>query len=87
MIVKYSPIIEAQMCLFYSRLSEREQRLYAAVESQKFGYGGKSYIIGLFKIHHYTLNKGIGELTNPELYGIVGVNKQRLCGGGRKKKL
>jgi hypothetical protein len=85
MIEKYAPFIELQMQTFYSRLPEKEQRHYAALEAQKFGYGGKSYIMGLFKLHHKTLNKGIAELTTPELYATLPVHKQRRSGGGRKK--
>jgi hypothetical protein len=85
MIEKYSPEIERQMQSFYGRLPEKEQRHYAALEAQKFGYGGKAYIIRLFNIHHKTLNKGIAELTTPELYATLPVGKQRRIGGGRKK--
>lgn len=86
MIKKYPPQVEAQMQGFYSRLKEREQRLYAAIESQKFGYGGKAYIMRLLDIHHMTLNKGIKELGLTEPYASLPVGKQRRVGGGRKKK-
>jgi hypothetical protein len=85
MIEKYTESVEIQMQSFYKRLPEKAQRHYAALEAQKFSYGGKAYIIRLFGIHHKTLNKGIAELTNPELYTTVPVNKQRRSGGGRKK--
>jgi hypothetical protein len=85
MIEKYTAAIESQMQSFYSRLPEKEQRHYAALEAQKFEYGGKAYIIRLFKMNHRTLNKGIAELTTPELYATLPVNKQRRSGGGRKK--
>ncbi len=85
MIEKYTPEVESQMQTFYARLPEKEQRHYAALEAQKFGYGGKAYIIRLFNIHHKTLNKGITELTTPELYATLPVDKQRRPGGGRKK--
>lgn len=85
MIEKYTPAVEIQMQTFYARLPEKEQRHYAALEAQKFGYGGKAYIIRLFKINHRTLNKGIAELTTPELYATLPAHKQRRSGGGRKK--
>lgn len=85
MIEKYALEFESQMQSFYARLAEKEQRHYAALEAQKFGYGGKAYIIRLFNIHHKTLNKGIAELSTPELYATLPVDKQRRSGGGRKK--
>ena len=86
MIKKYSSAVEAQMQVFYSKLNEKEQRHFAALEAQKFGYGGKVYIMRLLALHHMTLNKGIAELNTPELYATLPVGKQRRAGGGRKKK-
>jgi hypothetical protein len=44
----YSPEIEIQMQEMFSRLSEKDKRLYAGVEALKFSYGGISYIAHLF---------------------------------------
>lgn len=87
MIIKYNSDIESQMRYFYNLLPEKEQRRYGALESQKFGYGGKAYIIRLLSINSKTLNRGLKELNNPALYTAVPVNRQRLAGGGRKKKI
>jgi len=86
MIERYSLVVEEQMRLFYSQLPEKEQRRYAALESEKFGYGGKAYIIRLLGIHHRPLNRGIEELRNPDLYNLLPSHRQRKAGGGRKKK-
>lgn len=82
----YHETIERQMVNFYSHLGEKAKRHYAAVEAQKFSYGGKAYIIRLLGIHHNTLNRGIKELNTPDLYSALPIDKQRLSGGGRKKK-
>ena len=43
----YSIEIEKQMQEVFSRLSEKDKRLYAGVEALKFPYGGISYIAQL----------------------------------------
>jgi hypothetical protein len=87
MIEKYPFAIEEQMQLFYSKLKERDQRHYAAIEAQKLGHGGKKYIQTLFNIHQKTLKRAIDELNTPELFATLPTVKQRRAGGGRKKKL
>ncbi len=39
-IQKYSLEIEVKMRAFYESLSEKDRRRYAAVETEKLGYGG-----------------------------------------------
>ncbi len=41
---KYSPEIEEQMRIVYNSLSEKDRRIYAAIEAQKLPRGGISYI-------------------------------------------
>jgi hypothetical protein len=84
-ISPYSTHVEAQMVSFYNNLSERQRRHYAAVESEKLGYGGKAYIIRLFGLRRNTLVKGIYELEHPEA-NVLSMGSQRKSGGGRKKK-
>ncbi|MGB0862421.1 MAG: hypothetical protein ACPGXZ_05855 [Saprospiraceae bacterium] len=74
------------MQFFFSKLSEKEQRHYAAQEAMKLGWGGKSYISELFQISQRRIRQGEKELNNLELYSEIPVNKQRRAGGGRKKK-
>ena len=82
---KYSELIEAQMVIHYRSLSELCKRHYAAVESLKLGYGGKSYICGLFKMGPNRLNRGLGEILSPSSSQTPVVGKIRCSGGGRKK--
>jgi hypothetical protein len=82
----YDPEIERLMRLHHSRLSEKEQRHYAAIEAQKLGHGGKRYIIRLLGISTRTLYKGIHELVDESKYAEIPKGKQRRPGGGRKKK-
>ena len=51
----YSNDIENQMQEAFDRLSEKDKRLYAGVESLKFPYGGISYIAQLFSCSRNTL--------------------------------
>jgi len=46
----YNSETEQLMQLHFSRLSEKEKRQYAGIESQKLRFGGKIYICKLFKI-------------------------------------
>jgi hypothetical protein len=83
----YNSETEQLMQLYFSRLSEKERRQYAGIESQKLGFGGKNYISKLFAISRNTLNKGLLELTQRTLYEQIPIGKQRRIGGGRKKNL
>ena len=47
---------------FYRRLSEKDRRWYAAVESDKLGHGGQQYIAELFGIDSKTIRQGLAEL-------------------------
>ncbi len=46
----------------FSRLSEKNKRLYARVEALKFPYGGISFIAQLFCCSRNTIRRGIDEL-------------------------
>lgn len=59
---RYNIDTESYMVLFFNSLNERDRRRYAAVESIKLGYGGVSYISGIFGIDDKTINKGLEEL-------------------------
>lgn len=45
----YPEEIERHMLNFYRSLSEKDRRRYAAVEAEKLGHGGKTYIADLFE--------------------------------------
>ncbi len=54
------------MQLHYSRLSRKDKRTYAAIESMKLGYGGISYISSVLGITRMRIYKGIRELTDEQ---------------------
>jgi hypothetical protein len=83
---RYEKSIEELMQVHYSRLSEKDRRLYAALESKKLGWGGQKYIRHLLQVGQKTIERGLRELENPELLDNIGTGRQRLTGGGRKKK-
>ena len=85
-MTKYNTEMEEKMKLYFSQLTEKDKRHYAALESEKLGYGSKTYLSLLFNISRARINRGIKELTNPEFYEQIPANKQRRIGGGRKKK-
>ena len=85
-MTRYNQEIERQMQLFFSGLSEKDQRQYAASESLKLGRGGQSYISGLFQISRFRIRTGEKELKDLDLYNQIPKGKQRRKGGGRKKK-
>ncbi|WP_375562296.1 hypothetical protein ACE193_07035 [Bernardetia sp. OM2101] len=83
----YTPELEELIQLHYSRLSEKDKHHYATLETEKLGYGGKTYISILLSISRPTLDKGLLELKAPSLYEQIPSDKQRRDGGGRKKNL
>ena len=80
---KYTEGILQLMRDYYQCLPERSRRHYAAIESQKLGYGGINYISRALNIDRKTIRKGIKELSIPvEEHSTF---RQRKSGGGRKK--
>jgi len=65
----------------YSKLSEKDRRVYAAVEALKLPRGGKSYMAALLGCSRNTILRGISELENPKL-----VLKDRIRGKGAGRK-
>lgn len=80
----YPPKIEKQMKKFFRTLSEKDRRLYAAIEALKLGHGGIEYISKLLGINPNTISRGIEELknlpNNPDHDERI-----RKLGGGRKQ--
>jgi len=72
------------MQLHYSRLSEKDRRQYAALESLKLGRGGITYISKILGVDRKTILQGRKELTL-DLQDPVLPGRQRMPGGGRKK--
>jgi len=50
------------MCHFFQTLSEKDQRRYAAVEAQRLGHGGITYVADLLGCSTKTISRGIDEL-------------------------
>lgn len=73
------------MQLHYSRLSEKDRRQYAALESLKLGRGGITYISKILAVDRDTITQGRKELTTDLGASTVGLGRQRKEGGGRKK--
>jgi hypothetical protein len=83
----YDETTEQLMQLYYSRLSEKDKRHYAAIEACKLPRGGIGYIVSLLGLSTRTLYKGISELSDTNKYAEIPTGKQRRVGGGRKKIL
>ncbi len=79
----YSSEIETGMRKFYSSLSEKDSRRYAAIEAQKLGYGGVTYICRILGCNDGTVRQGISDLEE----GLPNENRIRKSGGGRKAVL
>lgn len=73
------------MQLLYSRLSEKDRRQYAALETIKLGRGGMAYISTILGVDRGTILQGIKELTPTSKESPIPRDKQRRAGGGRKK--
>ncbi|MHC4093185.1 MAG: hypothetical protein ACYSVY_23440 [Planctomycetota bacterium] len=73
--------LSAAIILFFSLLDERQRRLYAGLESQKFGHGGDRKIAELLGLDPHTVAKGRRELFS----GEVDRERIRHKGGGRKR--
>jgi len=77
----YPSEIEKVIKETYSKLSEKDRRIYAAVEALKLPRGGKSYMANLLGCSRNTILRGISELNNPDL-----VLKDRIRGKGAGRK-
>ncbi len=84
MTLPYTQEIEFQMQELYSRLPEKNRRLYAGVEASKLGRGGVSYIARLFNCSRNTILRGIKELGEEE---VLDKDRNREVGGGRSPVL
>lgn len=83
MIQEYTEATKRVMRKFYETLSEKDRRRYAAVEAQKLGYGGISYISRVLGCAQGTIATGIRELEElPEGSGYEAQIRRE--GAGRK---
>lgn len=65
------------MILYFSQLSEKDKRHYAALEATKLGDGGKTYLCKLFGISQRRIRTGEKELNDLVLYREIPIGKQR----------
>jgi hypothetical protein len=73
---------EAAYALLREALNERQWRLYVALEAQKYGYGGISRVAREARTTRATIQKGIAELQQGQVYRDG--ERIRGVGGGRK---
>jgi hypothetical protein len=72
--------LKASLVLFSSLLDEQQRRLYAGLESLKFGRGGDQKLAELLQLDAHTVARGRKEL----LAQKVVWDRARQPGGGRK---
>jgi hypothetical protein len=72
--------LQAAILLLFSLLDEKQRRLYAGLESQKFGHGGDRKIAALLDLDVHTVARGRRELFSDQ----VESERVRGTGGGRK---
>ena len=72
--------LQAAILLWFSLLDEKQRRLYAGLESQKWGHGGDRKIADLLNLDVHTVARGRREL----FAGQVAPERVRDPGGGRK---
>lgn len=85
-ISPYSKDTEELIKDTYLQLSEKDRRIYAAIEALKLPRGGKSYIVGLLGCSKNTIKRGIDELTKTELRSEI-ENRIRRRGSGRPSSI
>jgi hypothetical protein len=81
---QYPPEVAVQVRAFYTTLSEKDQRRYAAVEARRLGFGGIEYVAAVLGCSRRTIERGLSELD--ELPYDPAAGRVRRPGGGRKKK-
>lgn len=80
----YPVAIEQQMQHYYTSLSERDRRRYAAIEAVKLGHGGISYISRVLNCDYRTIKSGMQELSDES---TLHQSRIRRPEGGRKAAL
>ena len=80
---QYDPAIEESLLAFYASLSEKDRRRFVALEAQRLGHGGITYVAGVFGCSERTIERGMAELA--VLPHDPAAGRTRRPGGGRKK--
>ena len=81
---QYEPDMERSLQGFYQTLSEKDQRRFVALEAQRLGYGGVTYVARMFGCSVRTIERGMQELA--DLPNDPAAGRVRRPGGGRKKR-
>ena len=81
---QYEAVMEGRLRAFYETLSEKDQRRFVALEAERLGHGGITYVARVFGCSERTVERGILEL--PELPQDPAAGRVRRPGGGRKKR-
>jgi hypothetical protein len=69
---------------FFTTLSEKDQRRFAAVEARQFGHGGIHYVAEVLGCSRRRIERGLVELD--DLPHDPAAGRVRRPGAGRKKK-
>lgn len=80
-IKPYSEEVERHIITTYNLLSEKDRRLYLAVEAVKLPKGGISYLSILVNCSRTIIHDGLKELNEPDLLPRPSIRNK---GGGRK---
>lgn len=80
----YDSVFLEKQLAYYSSLPEKQRRHFLAMEYERLGAGSKRYLSRVFVCDRQTINKGLSELQAANYQ--VDYTRQRLAGGGRKKK-
>lgn len=78
-------VIKTRIEAVFPMLNELQRRIYLAAESQSIGWGGITKISQLSSVNRRTIAKGFIELNTNAYEDVVGKNRIRKKGGGRKK--
>jgi hypothetical protein len=79
----YAADVERGMKTFFGSLRQKDRRRYAAVEAQKLGHGGLTYLADLLGLDPKTIQRGLRELDD-----LPDIPKERCRrpGGGAKRR-
>jgi DeoR/GlpR family transcriptional regulator of sugar metabolism len=69
---------------YYRSLPEKQRRHFLAMEYERLGAGSKRYLARVFGAARQTIRKGLRELAENNYE--VDYARQRVAGGGRKKR-
>ena len=78
-----NPFVAKQLS-YYESLPEKQRRHFLALEYERLGVGSQRYLARVFGCSRKTISKGQRELAENNYQ--VDYARQRVAGGGRKKK-